>query len=267
MGCGTLKTSFYPTMKNRALLKLGVNVDHVATVRQARYRKVTRGMRPEPDPLEFARAAARAGAHGITAHLREDRRHMQEADLRALRTKIALPLNLEMAVTRAMVLFAAKLRPAHACLVPENRQEITTEGGLAVAGHEEAIGQAVRALKTSGIIVSLFIDPEADQVQAAAATGSPFIELHTGQYANASTARTRGTQLRRLIRAAHLAHELGLQVNAGHGLHYDNLGPFLKEVPHLVELNIGHSIVARALSVGAEQAVREMLDLMQNYSG
>jgi pyridoxine 5-phosphate synthase len=257
------------------MLHLGVNVDHVATVRQARYRGVRGGMTPEPSPLAFALACEAAGAHGITAHVREDRRHMQDADVLELRAKSGLPLNLEMAGTPAMVKFALRLfggnawkrRTRHVCLVPEKREELTTEGGLDVASAMAPLAATNLALQTRGIVVSLFIDPHPDQIRAAADTGADVVELHTGAYANAPSARAALAELRRLSAGAALAHSLGLGVNAGHGLHYDNLAPFLRAVPHLHELNIGHAIVSRALLTGAARAVRDMLALMKGYRG
>ena len=238
------------------MLNLGVNIDHVATVRQAR-------MAAKPEPLEAAMLAEKAGAWGITAHLREDRRHMQDADL-ALLAKQVRRLNMEMAVTDEMVRIALELRPHSSCLVPEKRQELTTEGGLDVAGQLEKVGRAVETLKAAGIVVSLFIDPDLAQLDAAAKAGADYVELHTGTYSNtAGAART--AELERLKKAAEYAHKLGIRVNAGHGIDYENIDGIL-EVPHLYELNIGHSIVGRAIMVGMEQAVREMLDAMKPYA-
>ena len=237
------------------MLNLGVNIDHVATVRQAR-------MAAKPEPLEAAMLAEKAGAWGITAHLREDRRHMQDADL-ALLAKQVRRLNMEMAVTDEMVRIALELRPHSSCLVPEKRQELTTEGGLDVAGQLEKVGRAVETLKAAGIVVSLFIDPDLAQLDAAAKAGADYVELHTGTYSNtAGAART--AELERLKKAAEYAHKLGIRVNAGHGIDYENIDGFL-EVPHLCELNIGHSIIGRAIMVGMEQAVREMIELMKPY--
>ena len=237
------------------MLNLGVNIDHVATVRQAR-------MAAKPEPLEAAMLAEKAGAWGITAHLREDRRHMQDADL-ALLAKQVRRLNMEMAVTDEMVRIALELRPHSSCLVPEKRQELTTEGGLDVAGQLEKVGRAVETLKAAGIVVSLFIDPDLAQLDAAAKAGADYVELHTGTYSNtAGAART--AELERLKKAAEHAHKLGIRVNAGHGIDYENIDGIL-EVPHLYELNIGHSIVGRAIMVGMEQAVREMIELMKPY--
>jgi pyridoxine 5-phosphate synthase len=230
--------------------RLGVNVDHVATLRQAR------GV-DYPDPVEAAVLAEAAGADGITVHLREDRRHIQARDVEALRRRLRVKLNLEMAVTDAMVDFALRVRPAAACLVPERREELTTEGGLDVVRHAARVGPAVVRLRTAGINVSLFIDPDSAQVEAATAAGAAAVELHTGDYANApDDARTAG-ELARLRTAAAQAHGLGLEVHAGHGLTVANVGP-VAALPEVVELNIGHSIVARAVLVGMTAAVREM---------
>jgi len=244
------------------LLKLGVNIDHVATLREARYRGQTDG---EPDPVEAALASERAGAHGITAHLREDRRHIQDADVRALRARIQTRLNFEMANTPAIVQFALDVRPEIVCIVPERRAEITTEGGLDAAGAETSLTATRGLLTAAGIEVSLFVAPDLDQVHAAARIGAPYVELHTGAFAaHFHDPERRARELQRLSDAANLAHSLGIRVNAGHGLNYLNLRALLV-VPHLLELNIGHSIVSRALTTGFEQAVREMLALMQPY--
>lgn len=244
------------------MLKLGVNIDHVATVREARYRGLGRG---EPDPVIAALACEAAGAHGITAHLREDRRHMQDRDIWKLRERIKTRLNLEMANAEEIVTIALKLKPDIVCLVPERRQEVTTEGGLDVAGNLSSLTRTRERMSDAGIEVSLFIAPDPAQIEASARTGSQFIELHTGAFAEAfADADGRHRELDRLITGAKQAHELGLRVNAGHGLNYENLHA-LYEVPHLVELNIGHSIVSRAILVGIETAVREMLGLMADY--
>src|SRR6516225_986523 len=242
------------------MLKLGVNIDHVATVREARYRGLQRG---EPDPVAAALACEAAGAHGITAHLREDRRHIQDRDVWKLRDVIKTRLNLEMANAREIVEIALKLKPDIVCLVPERRQEVTTEGGLDVAGNLAALKETRQRLNDAGIEVSMFIAPEARQIEAAKQSGSQFIELHTGAFAEGfRDAGHRRAELDRLIEGAELAHRLGLKVNAGHGLNYDNLADLLR-VPHLVELNIGHSIVSRAITAGIEAAVKKMLALMQ----
>ncbi len=246
------------------MLKLGVNIDHVATVREARYRGRSEG---EPDPVEAALACEAAGAHGITAHLREDRRHIQDRDIRGLRKRIRTRLNLEMANAPEIVEIALKLKPDIVCLVPERRQEVTTEGGLDVKGNLRKISETRRRMNERGIEVSLFIAPDRAQIEAAAKTGSQFIELHTGSFAEAfHNATRRKTELNRLIAGARQANDLGLKVNAGHGLNYENL-PVLFEVPHLVELNIGHSIVSRAITAGISTAVKEMLKLMRPYKG
>jgi pyridoxine 5-phosphate synthase len=246
------------------MLKLGVNIDHVATVREARYRGRHVG---EPDPVAAALQCEGAGAHGITAHLREDRRHIQDRDVWRLREVIQTRLNLEMANAPEIVAVALKLKPDIVCLVPERRQEVTTEGGLDVAGNRVALSETTQRMKAAGIEVSLFIAPDAAQVEAAAKTGAQFIELHTGTFAERfGELQAREAELQRLIVAATQAHSLGLRVNAGHGLNYENLAT-LQRVPHLVELNIGHSIVSRAVSVGMTQAVKEMLKAMGGYQG
>ena len=278
------------------MLKLGVNIDHVATLREARYRGRGHG---EPDPVEAALICESAGAHGITAHLREDRRHIQDRDVWKLRKVIKTRLNLEMANTPEILGIALKLKPDIICVVPERRREITTEGGLDVVGQQAALADARKKLNDAGIEVSLFIAPDPSQIEAAGRVGSQFIELHTGSFAEefsnpggeaahepprsqneparedpSSVAQLRrvdvpstgSPELLRLISGAEQAHALGLRVNAGHGLNYANL-PALHRVPHLVELNIGHSIVSRAVTVGLETAVKEMLRLMENYRG
>lgn len=246
------------------MLKLGVNIDHVATLREARYRGREHG---EPDPVEAALESERAGAHGITAHLREDRRHMQDRDLTRLRERIATRLNFEMAATPEMTDIALKLRPDIVCLVPERRQEITTEGGLDVAGNEASISDVRSRLNAAGIEVSLFVAPDPKQIEASWRVGAQFIELHTGSYAEAfSEAGSRERELQRLVDASKLAHKSGLQVNAGHGLTVANVRP-LFVVPHMHELNIGHSIISRSIFVGLTVAVREMLAAMDGYTG
>jgi pyridoxine 5-phosphate synthase len=245
------------------MLKLGVNIDHVATIREARYHGRQEG---EPDPVAAALICEAAGAHGITAHLREDRRHIQDRDVWALRKQIKTRLNLEMANAPEIVEIALKLKPDIICLVPERRQEVTTEGGLEVAGQIDTLKQTCARMKDAEIQVSLFIAPDPGQIDAAAKTGAEFIELHTGSFAEAFHDKTaREKELQRLIAAAKQAHGLGLKVNAGHGLNYENLEE-LYRVPHLVELNIGHSIISRSVTVGLERAVKEMLELMKGYS-
>jgi pyridoxine 5-phosphate synthase len=244
------------------MLKLGVNIDHVATVREARYRGRGWG---EPDPVTAALACEAAGAHGITAHLREDRRHIQDRDVWKLREVIRTRLNLEMANSPEIEAIALKLKPDIVCLVPERRQEVTTEGGLDVVSNLVSLTETRKRLNADGIEVSLFITPDPNQIEAAGQTGSQFIELHTGRFSETfDDAQSLETELQRLISAAKQAHRLGLAVNAGHGLNYHNLA-MLHRVPHLVELNIGHSIVSRAVTVGMESAVREMLGLMETY--
>ena len=241
------------------MLKLGVNIDHVATVREARYRGRGFG---EPDPVTAALLCETAGAHGITAHLREDRRHIQDRDVWALREEIKTRLNLEMANSPEIIEIALKLKPDIVCIVPERRMEVTTEGGLDVLAVEKSLTDTRKKMNDAGIEVSLFIAPDEKQIEASARVGSQFIELHTGQFAEHFPKSD--AELQRLIHGAKLAHSLGLKVNAGHGLNYDNL-PVMFSVPHLVELNIGHSIVSRAVFTGMERAVRDMLALMKEY--
>jgi pyridoxine 5-phosphate synthase len=236
------------------MIKLGVNIDHVATLRQARYREMPEAPNAEPDPIAAALAAERAGAHGITAHLRLDRRHIQDEDIHNLRERIDTKLNLEMGNSAEIVEFALSIMPQDVCLVPENRLEVTTEGGLDCAAQKPSLRPTISCLKERGIIVSLFLDPEEPQVAAAAELGAQFVELHTGAFAN-SLGADREIELARLIKAA------GLNVNAGHGINYENIHHILR-IPHLVELNIGHSIISRAIFVGVETAVRQMLHLM-----
>ena len=236
-------------------IHLGVNVDHVATVRQAR------GI-SDPEVVHAALLAEMAGARGITAHLREDRRHIQDRDIRLLREVLTTRLNLEMAVTEEMVDIAERLRPAACCLVPEKREELTTEGGLDVRGQFDRIQDAVLRLQASGIEVSLFIDPDPRQIEAAQRIGAPCIELHTGQYAESFISGMSGPEFARLKLAASLADAAKLKVNAGHGLNYQNVGP-IAGIPEIHELNIGHSIISRAIFWGLERAVREMRALME----
>ena len=238
---------------NRILL--GVNIDHIATLRQARGTQY-------PDPIYAASIAEHAGADGITVHLREDRRHIQDRDILLLAQTLQTRMNFEMAVTDEMVSFAEEIKPAHACLVPEKREELTTEGGLDVVGHEVHIQSACHRLARAGVEVSLFIDPDQAQIDAAKRVGAPVIELHTGAYAEAE-GQEQLDELERLKEAATYAHSIGLVVNAGHGLHYHNVEP-IAEIPEFNELNIGHAIIARSLFVGLDQAVREMRDLMLN---
>ena len=273
--------------EDAAMLKLGVNIDHIATLREARYRGRGRG---EPDPVAAALACEAAGAHGITAHLREDRRHIQDRDVRNLREVLKTRFNLEMANVPEIVAIALKLKPDIVCIVPERRQEVTTEGGLDVIADENALMKTRKRMNDAGIEVSLFIVPDRRRIEAAARIGAQFIELHTGAFAEecwegaraALSARAHpagladkavrapspggSIEMERLVAGAEQAHALGLKVNAGHGLNYQNL-PRLHRVPHLVELNIGHSIISRAVAVGVGDAVREMLRLMKKYRG
>lgn len=246
-------------------LRLGVNIDHVATLRQARYARDPGSILVEPDPVEAALIAEQSGADSITAHLREDRRHIQDRDILQLKQRLATKLNLEMGNTPGIVEFALQVRPHDACLVPENRQEVTTEGGLDCIANREALEATIRRLQDAGTTVSLFIDPHPDQIGVAAALKAQFVELHTGAFANAK-GEARATELQRLIDGAKLAHDCGLRINAGHGLNYTNVRE-LFAVPHLQELNIGHSIISRALSAGLPAAVREMKALCREYSG
>ena len=245
------------------MLKLGVNIDHTATLRQARYKGYTHG---EPDPVSVALLCEKAGADGITAHLREDRRHIQDRDIFALRQQIKTRLNMEMANNPEIVEIALRLKPDIVCIVPERRQEVTTEGGLDALGQESSLTETVRRLKGSGIEVSLFLSPDAAQIEAARRIGSQFIELHTGAFAEACYVGldAEEAEVQRLITAANQAHQLGLKVNAGHGINYTNIRQIYR-VPHLVELNIGHSIISRSVTVGIVQAVQEMLGLMKEY--
>ncbi|MDD5034595.1 MAG: pyridoxine 5'-phosphate synthase [Methylococcaceae bacterium] len=240
-------------MKERRSVLLGVNIDHIATIRQARGTRY-------PSVVQAALLAEQAGADGITAHLREDRRHIQDRDIDSLKDMINTRLNLEMAVTDEMIAIARAVRPHACCLVPERREELTTEGGLEVSAQFDRIRSACEALGEAGIEVSLFIDAEPRQIEAAARSGAPVIELHTGHYADAASSSLL-SELDRLRRAAEQAQALGLRVNAGHGLHYHNVQSICK-IPGMRELNIGHSIVARALFTGLERAVADMKAIM-----
>jgi pyridoxine 5-phosphate synthase len=237
-------------------LKLGVNIDHVATLRQARGTVY-------PDPLDAAIICARAGAHSITAHLREDRRHIQDDDVYRLAELRPLPLNLEMANVESIIEIALTIRPDEVCLVPEKRLELTTEGGLDVVRHYDAIASTVDCLQKNGTAVSLFIDPVEEQIEAARTMGAKMIELHTGAYCDAAPME-RGGLLEDLIRGAEYAHALGLQVNAGHGINGENMAGILC-IPYLHTLNIGHSIIARSVFQGLYGAVNELLDMMYEY--
>lgn len=234
---------------------LGVNIDHVATLRQARHTRY-------PDPVEAVFASEQGGADGITVHLREDRRHIQERDVELIQSVLLTRLNFEMAVTAEMVAYAEKIRPPHCCLVPEKREELTTEGGLDVVSSFSRVKEACQRLKAAGIEVSLFIDPDPKQIEAAIRCEAPVIEIHTGGYADAQTAAERDQELMRIKEAATLGHEGGLIINAGHGLNYQNVQAIAK-LPEMNELNIGHGIIARAIFTGLEAAVREMKRLMR----
>ncbi|MCF6249955.1 MAG: pyridoxine 5'-phosphate synthase [Methylococcaceae bacterium] len=242
-------------MKEQKIL-LGVNIDHIATLRQARGTKY-------PDPVQAALIVEQAGADGITAHLREDRRHIQDRDIYLLKDVIHTRLNLEMAVTDEMIAIALDVKPAACCLVPEKRAELTTEGGLDVAASPERMKKVCQTLAGTGIEVSLFIDPEAKQIDAAFNAGAPVIELHTGCYADAENADQQRQQLSRIQQAAEYAHSKDLQVNAGHGLNFHNVEDICR-IPQIVELNIGHSIIAQAVLSGLNQTVRDLKELMKN---
>ena len=244
-------------------LLLGVNIDHAATLRQARYAGDPGSILVEPDPVEAGRIAEKAGADGITAHLREDRRHMQDSDIYRLKEALQTKLNLEMGNAPEIVAIALQVKAHDACLVPENRNEVTTEGGLDCLTHRTALQATIGRLHDVGTVVSLFIDPDPDQIRAAADLKAEYIELHTGAFANA-TGEARTHELRRLITGAKQAHDLGLRINAGHGLNYHNVAE-LFAVPHMVELNIGHAIISRALFVGLATAVTEMKFLCAKY--
>lgn len=241
------------------MLLLGVNIDHCATVRQARYPEArgAEGGNVEPDPVALARACEQAGAEGITVHLREDRRHIQDRDIWRLREAIKTRLNFEMACTPAMIEIALRLKPHSVCLVPENRSEVTTEGGLDIVKHRAKVRDCTAAMTAAGIQTSLFIDADPAQIAMSAEVQAPWIELHTGAYANAYYTPERAKEFQRLRIGCVRAHDLGLAVNAGHGINYVNI-PEVRILPHLHELNIGHSIVSRALFTGVEAAVREM---------
>ena len=241
-------------MKHQVLL--GVNIDHVATLRQARGTRY-------PDPVQAALLAEEAGADGITLHLREDRRHIQERDVELIQQVLQTRMNFEMAVTEAMIRYAETLRPEAVCLVPERREELTTEGGLDVRGHLAAVKAASTRLREAGCEVSLFIDPDSAQIEAAVEAGAPVIELHTGAYADATTAEARASELARIQTAAAFAQTLGLVVNAGHGLHYHNTQA-IAAIPGIHELNIGHAIIARAVMTGLPEAVRCMKALIRD---
>lgn len=235
-------------------IELGVNIDHVATLRQARGTVY-------PDPVKAALLAERCGADAITLHLREDRRHIQDRDVEILREKLVTRMNLESAITEEMLAFACRIHPQDVCLVPERRQELTTEGGLDVAGHPAEVAAACSRLSSAGIRVSLFIDPERAQLDAAMGAGAPVVELHTGRYADAISGTAQAFELARIRDAAAYGQQIGLKVNAGHGLHFANVSA-IAAIPGIVELNIGHALVADAIFMGWENAIREMKRLM-----
>jgi pyridoxine 5-phosphate synthase len=247
-------------------LRLGVNIDHVATLRQARYATMPESKNAEPDPVIAASVCERAGAGGIVAHLRADRRHIQDRDIERLRQSIMTKLNLEMGNTPEIVDFALRIVPDEVCLVPEKREEVTTEGGLDVVTQHKELKTTIKRLQLAGIRVSLFIDPSLEQVDAAAELGVEMVELHTGRLANAFTEKIEKEELEKLRAAARAASESKLQVNAGHGINYKNI-TVIHQIPNLTELNIGHSIVSRAVWVGLEAAVKEMLFAIKNYRG
>lgn len=247
-------------------LHLGVNIDHIATLRQARYASMPESKNVEPDLIVAAAICERAGASGVVAHLRADRRHIQDRDIDRLRENVITKLNLEMGNTPEIVDAALRVVPDEVCLVPEKREEVTTEGGLNVIANRRELEATIKRLHAAGIRVSLFIDPDLQQVDAAAELGVEMVELHTGKLANAFTEKFEKQEIENLQAASHCAHELKLQVNAGHGINYTNVA-LVKKVPHLTELNIGHSIVSRAVFVGLEKAVSEMLFAMEDYAG
>ena len=247
-------------------LRLGVNIDHVATLRQARYATMPESKNAEPDPILAASICERAGAGGIVAHLRSDRRHIQDRDIERLRQSIMTKLNLEMGNTEQIIDIALRIKPEEVCLVPEKREEVTTEGGLDVIAQRKELEPTIQRLQLAGIRVSLFIDPTLEQVDAAAELGAEMVELHTGRLANAFTEKIQKEELEQLRAASRAASESNLQVNAGHGINYQNIA-LINQIPALTELNIGHSIVSRAMRVGLENAVKEMLAAMAKYPG
>jgi len=241
---------------HKQIILLGVNIDHIATIRQARGTHY-------PEPIQAALIAEQAGADGITAHLREDRRHIQDRDIFLLKDLLHSRLNMEMAVSDEMIKIATELKPHASCLVPEKREELTTEGGLDITGNLPRIQWACKTLANAGIEVSLFIDPEEDQIEAAVKAGAPVVEFHTGRYADAKSAMLQSEELNRIRQAARLAHSAGLQVNAGHGLNFHNVEAICA-IPEIVELNIGHCIIAQALFSGMAQTVKDLKQIMRN---
>lgn len=242
-------------------LLLGVNVDHSATLRQARYKEYPQHRLAEPSVLNFTRLCESAGADGITMHLREDARHVQAFDIQAVKESIQTRLNLEMACSQTMIQFAVDLKPHSVCLVPENREEVTTEGGLDLLKNQSRVATVIEAMNQAGIFTSLFIDPDPEQIKLAAQLGAPWIELHTGAFSHAYSEGDCKLEWQQLSESADLAHSLNLVVNAGHGINYQNIKK-IRKLPHLNELNIGHSIVSRSVFVGIENAVKEMKNLM-----
>src|ERR1700724_2685990 len=247
-------------------LRLGGNLDHIATLRQARYATMPDSKNAEPDTIATAAICERAGASGIVAHLRTDRRHIQDRDIDRLRQNIMTKLNLEMGNTPEIVDVALKIVPDEVCLVPEKREEVTTEGGLDVIGNRKDLESTIKRLQAAGIRVSLFVDPTLEQIDAAGELGVEMVELHTGKLANAFSEKIAKEELENLQAAAKAASELKLQVNAGHGINYTNIA-LIHKIPHLTELNIGHSIIARAVFTGLEAAVRDMIAAMKDYQG
>jgi pyridoxine 5-phosphate synthase len=245
-------------------LRLGVNIDHFATLRQARYATMPDSKNAEPDPVTVAAMCERAGASGIVAHLRSDRRHIQDRDIDRLRQNIMTKLNLEMGNTPEIVDVALKIVPDEVCLVPEKREEVTTEGGLDVVTSRKELEPIIKRLQVAGIRVSLFVDPTLEQIDAAHELAVEMVELHTGKLANAFSDKIQKQELENLQAAAKAAHELKLQVNAGHGINYTNIA-LIHKVPYLTELNIGHAIVSRAVIIGIEDAVKQMLGAMADY--
>src|SRR3982751_5661182 len=246
-------------------LRLGVNIDHVATLRQARYATMPESKNAEPEPIAAAAICERAGANGIVAHLRADRRHIQDRDIERLRQNVMTKLNLEMGNTPEIIDIVLRIVPDEVCLVPEKREEVTTEGGLDVIANQRELQTTVKRLHAAGIRVSLFIDPDLRQIDAAGELGVEMVELHTGKLANAFTGKIEKQEIENLQAAARCAFELKMQVNAGHGINYTNIMS-VKKIPHLTELNIGHAIISRAMFVGLDKAVREMLIAMEDYA-
>ena len=248
------------------ILRLGVNIDHVATLRQARYSTMPESKNAEPDIVTAASICERAGAEGIVVHLRSDRRHIQDRDVQRLRENVITKLNLEMGNTPEIVDAALRLLPDEVCIVPEKREEITTEGGLDVVANRKELEPTMARLHSAGIRISLFVDPKLEQIDAAGDLGADMVELHTGGLANAFAEKIAKEELSNLQEAARCASELHLQVNAGHGINYNNIS-LIHQIPHLTELNIGHAIIARAVFIGLQAAVHQMVSAIRNYNG